>query len=391
LSGALAKMNLPKGFLASGIISGIKKSGKKDLGLIVSDNLCEAAGVFTRNSVKAHCVIDNQDILDSGNLIKAILVNSGNANACTGQAGLNALNNIKNNLAKTLNCNLANLLTASTGVIGVVLPEDKITKAIPNLTESLTANNVDFSESILTTDLSIKTSFKQYDNYSITGIAKGSGMINPNMATMLSFIVTDAQISSIDLQKALTHANSQSFNQISVDGDTSTNDMVLILANGEAKYEPDLKSFTENLSEICQDLAKQIVKDGEGANKIIEVQVTEAFSEDKAQDIAKGIINSNLVKTAIFGCDPNWGRILAAAGQYSEINTEKLELKIQNIVLFEKNEVKHFNKAELIDLMKQSSEIIIELNLGNKTDFQAKAWGCDLSYEYVRINAEYTT
>lgn len=384
-------MNLPKGFLASGIVSGIKKSGKKDLGLIVSDNLCEAAGVFTRNSVKAHCVLDNQDILDAGNLIKAILVNSGNANACTGQAGLTALNNIKDNLAKNLNCNPANLLSASTGVIGVILPEHKIINNLQNLTQNLINNNSDFAEAILTTDLTLKTADKKCENYLISGITKGSGMINPNMATMLAFILTDAQISSGDLQKALIQVNSQSFNQISVDGDTSTNDMVLILANGQSRCEPDLKSFTQNLTEICQDLAKQIVKDGEGASKIIEVQVKEAFSEDKAQNIAKGIINSNLVKTAIFGCDPNWGRILSAAGQSSEINTHKLELKIQNIILFKNNEVQNFNKAELAELMKQSQEIIIELNLGNSTDFQAKAWGCDLSYEYVRINAEYTT
>ncbi len=199
-------MNLPKGFLASGIVSGIKKSGKKDLGLIVSDNLCEAAGVFTRNSVKAHCVLDNQDILDAGNLIKAILVNSGNANACTGQAGLTALNNIKDNLAKNLNCNPANLLSASTGVIGVVLPEHKIINNLPNLTQNLINNNSDFAEAILTTDLTLKTADKKCENYLISGITKGSGMINPNMATMLAFILTDAQISSGDLHKALIQA-----------------------------------------------------------------------------------------------------------------------------------------------------------------------------------------
>lgn len=378
---------LPREFESNGLACGLKASGRKDLGLIYSKIPCHSAGVFTANSVKAHCVTDNKNTLEhNSSNIQAILVNSGNANACTGTIGLEALKEVKETCAQILNLKTFQVLTSSTGVIGIPLPTHPIKQALPNLCQKLNNSVDNFAEAILTTDLKTKLSERQIGGAKILGIAKGSGMIHPQMATMLAFILTDLQVSEADLKEALQEANSKSFNQISVDGDTSTNDMVLILANGASGQKIELNELKEALNQICIDLAKQIVLDGEGANKIFEVKV---IGHPKASHIARTIISSSLVKTAIFGADPNWGRILATAGQAAQIETEKASLKIFDCFLYKNGQVQNFDKKQISNLMKESKEIFFELILG--LEGEGTAWGCDLSYEYVRINAEYTT
>jgi glutamate N-acetyltransferase / amino-acid N-acetyltransferase len=377
---------LPKGFFFSGLACGLKSSRKKDLGLIYSQFPCNYAGVFTQNSVQAHCVADNKKALN--NNIQAILVNSGNANACTGNIGMRALNEVKDNTSQILQIDSSAVLTASTGVIGIPLPVSNILQTLPKLIQSLDSNIQDFSEAILTTDLKTKVSSLKLNNGQIIGIAKGSGMIHPNMATMLAFILTDFQIEQAELQKALNEANAKSFNQISVDGDTSTNDMVLVLANGASGQKVDTCEFQKALTQICISLAKQIVLDGEGATKIFEVKV---IGSPEAAKIAKGIASSSLVKSAIFGADPNWGRILASAGQYGALNINEVTLKLLDQVLFAKGQVQQFDKKKLAQSIKEQKEINIELKLSEEITDEALAWGCDLTYDYVRINAEYTT
>jgi len=382
---------LPKGFNSAGLFCGIKVSQKKDLALIFSDCPCTAAGVFTLNSVKAHCVTDNQATLALNGPIQAIVANSGNANACTGDSGLAALHEVKNTTAKELGIPPESILSASTGIIGVPLPAHKITGSLPKLKTALSSSYYDFAEAILTTDLTVKTAIKKIGAASIVGVAKGSGMIHPNMATMLAFIVTDCELSKNDLQQALQKANSASFNQISVDGDTSTNDMVLLLANGASGFKPPLDDFTLALQEICIDLARQIVLDGEGATKIFEVQISGANSAEEAQLMARGVSSSSLVKSAIFGNDPNWGRLLAAAGQHGQVDMNFACVQIFDAILMKDGQVCEFDKPKLSAQMKASKEIKIKLVVGNSLRHEALAWGCDLTYDYVRINAEYTT
>ncbi|MDX1918174.1 MAG: bifunctional glutamate N-acetyltransferase/amino-acid acetyltransferase ArgJ [Candidatus Caenarcaniphilales bacterium] len=381
---------LPKGFLSAGIVAGLKKSGKRDLGLIHSESPCQCAGVFTQNSVKAHCVIDNQAVLAKGKPIQAVLVNSGNANACNGEAGMQAIHDLKKSLSELLNITTSQILTASTGVIGVDLPTDLIFGKLPALKGNLSPEHDHFAEAILTTDLVIKVSEVESAGSKLIGIAKGSGMIHPDMATMLAFIVTDADLSEINLSESLSQATRNTFNQISVDGDTSTNDMVLLLANGASGIKPAKAEFQDKLEQVCTDLAKAIVRDGEGATKLIEVSVGEASDEDQARKVALGIASSNLVKSAIFGGDPNWGRILAAAGQHGSIDLNKIKLKLEGVLCWSDGALQSYDRGSLSDRMKQGSEVRIDLSLG-VGEASAKAWGCDLTYDYVKINAEYFT
>ncbi|MDX1920474.1 MAG: bifunctional glutamate N-acetyltransferase/amino-acid acetyltransferase ArgJ [Candidatus Caenarcaniphilales bacterium] len=384
---------LPKGYLFSGLFCGIKQSKKKDIGLLVSEKPCSWAGVFTTNTVKAHCVVDNQALLQENKPINCLVVNSGNANACTGEAGWNELVKVKKAIALGLNINENAILTASTGVIGQTLPGDLILQALPQLNNNLSSNPEDFAEAILTTDLVTKTAFKDLGEYSIFGVCKGSGMIHPNMATMLAFVITDAKLSNQELQEALQEANNKSFNQITVDGDTSTNDMVLLLANGESGKEPNKEAFQKALTEICQDLAKQIVADGEGANRVFQIKVYGGSSDEECRIMARGIASSMLVKSAIFGADPNWGRIVAAAGQYGQVDADKVSLKIFDTWLIRSGTVCEFNKKELSSQIAASKEVFAELYINEKLHLPTEgiAWGCDLSYDYVRINSEYTT
>lgn len=372
----------PKGFLASGISCGIKRSGKKDLALIYSSKPASAVGVFTNNKIVAAPIKVNQENLKD-HKGRAIIINSGNANCFTGKQGFKNAVLITKMVAKNLQISSKDVLVASTGIIGKRLPVDKIKKAVPLLVKKLSrTGSRDANLAIMTTDTmakSIAVSFKVGNKtVNIGAIAKGAGMIYPRLvsrhATMLCFITTDVNISPPALKTALVTAVNQSFNCISVDGCTSTNDMVLILANGSANN-PMLKintngfaRFQSALSFICLDLAKKIVKDAEGATKFIQIEIIGGRSYSEAKTAGFAIANSSLFKTACYGNDPNWGRIVAALGSSGiNINEEKLKISFSS---FKKKQIK----------------ITINLNQGNKT---ATVYTSDLSPEYIRINAEY--
>lgn len=392
----------PQGFEASGIAAGIKKSGKPDLSLIYSKVPATAAGVFTKNKVKAAPLLLTKKNVKHGKL-QAIITNSGNANACTGKLGVKHAHQTALLLAQQLSIDPQLIGVSSTGVIGVPLEIDTLLAAIPELTLKLDSTSGSAAaKAILTTDTFIKEAaieVKLSNGNIITlgGIAKGSGMIHPNMATMLGYITTDAAISSLALQQALTYVTNNSFNMISVDGDSSTNDMVLIMANGCAKNPiitdletPDGKIFCNTLLILCIHLAKQIAQDGEGASKLITVNVSGAKSDKQAKIVAKSVVSSSLVKAAVFGNDANWGRIACAVG-YSEtaISPHKLKIALEDLVLFENGVPCYFCEETALKLLQQSEvKINIDLGLGVQ---QSTSWGCDLTYDYVKINAAYRT
>ena len=383
---------LPKNFSLSGISSGIKETGRKDLGIIHSETPCIWAGVFTKNLVKAACVTSSQNKL--GTKIQNIFVNSGNANACTGEEG----DKDDQKIAELVSSKLGgDTLTASTGKIGVSLDMTVIEKGIDHCEQSATIQ--DFAEAILTTDLRIKVS--QDSKQNILGFTKGSGMIHPNMATMLGFLISDVKIKGLDekasgefFQTSLQEITDRSFNSISVDGDTSTNDMVLYVSNLQGK-EISQEEFKASLEEVSKDLSKQIINDGEGTTKIIECTVTGSSSEAELRKIAKGIIGSSLVKTAIFGNDPNWGRIIAAAGQAAAENDIKLNPETCSLTLLKQEVYKNGSpvnqekRDEFSALMAKNKLIKLKLSLGTNKSNTVTAWGSDLSYKYVEINAEY--
>lgn len=394
----------PTGFSAAGAHIGLKKR-KKDLTIIKSDVPAVASGVFTQNSVKAAPVLWNMEAVK--NKISGIVVNSGNANACTGELGIKHSEMMAQTLADCIGADKKQIIVSSTGVIGVHLPIDKITEGIKTVVTTL-ENTREASkraaEGIITTDTYTKEIAVELEidgkSVRIGGIAKGSGMIHPNMATMLSFITTDADISKEMLDKILTESSDDTYNMISVDGDTSTNDMVIVLTNGMAKNTPIVKEdenyfkFKAGLDYVNKYLAKQIVNDGEGVTKVLEVLVKGAVTKTDARKIAKSIICSNLVKTAFFGEDANWGRILCAAG-YSGANFNPNKTTISfsslggNITLFTDGEPVNFDEDKALQILKERQiQIIISLVDG---DAEATAWGCDLSYEYVKINGEYRT
>jgi glutamate N-acetyltransferase/amino-acid N-acetyltransferase len=389
----------PKEFLAAGIFCGIKKQ-KKDLALIYSKISCTAAGTFTLNKVKAAPLIVSQEVIKSKTNVKAILVNSGNANACTGDKGYNDALSMQSYCAEKLSINQNEVLISSTGVIGQVMPMKKIVSGIDAIVPSLSADGgSDAAEAIMTTDKK-KKHFAlevQLDNGTITigAICKGSGMIMPNMATMLAFITTDAEIESTLLQEMLSNSVKNSFNKISVDGDTSTNDMVVLLANGASsinveKDSKDESIFNEALTALCIEMAKSIVSDGEGATKLVEIVITGADSEMDADLIGKAVANSSLVKTAINGEDANWGRIMSAAGNSgATLDPSKMSISFNNtpVVLPKYNIVLDENVAKEI-LSQRNFQIKINLNGGNHSTVW---WTCDFSEEYIKINANYRT
>ncbi|MFN8770563.1 MAG: bifunctional glutamate N-acetyltransferase/amino-acid acetyltransferase ArgJ [Neisseriaceae bacterium] len=391
----------PIGFTSSAVAANIRKSGKLDLGLICSQVPAVAAGVFTKNKVKAAPLVLTKKNIKDG-LLQAIIINSGNANACTGKVGDLHAKQMIAKVAEGLNID-ANLVgVASTGVIGVTMPIDKITNKIPSLVDSLSADaNNKTAHAIMTTDTFVKEAAVeiQLNNSSIRigGIAKGSGMIHPNMATMLAFVTTDADIEHKVLKDALRNATNQSFNMISVDGDSSTNDMVLVMANKMAKNTPikslnseDGKIFYAGLVELMILLAKKIAQDGEGATKLIEVTVIGAKSPKQAKNVAKSVVSSTLVKAAIFGNDANWGRIACAVGYAdNQINPNKMQISLGNLKLFANGLPLAFSEEDALNLLQQKTvNINIDLCLGNS---HSMAWGCDLSYDYVKINAAYRT
>ena len=386
----------PLDFFASGIATGIKEKAK-DIALIYSIVESEAAAVFTQNQCQAAPVRISREHLED-NRAQAILVNSGNANACTGERGKNDAHKMIELAAQKLGLDQEEIILCSTGIIGEHLPMDKIKPGIEKTVLNLKENGgSEAAEAIMTTDKYQKELALKVDiggeEITIGGIAKGSGMIEPNMATMLSFLTTDADIDKKLLQTALSEAVDKTFNRITVDGDQSTNDTVAILANGAAENErittkdDSYDRFVEGLSYICKELAHLIVKDGEGATKFITIEVKGADSEIDAEKVAKSIANSNLVKTAIFGEDPNWGRIASAAGAVGvEFDLDKLEIQINNQNIFGPAQ-QVYSYAE--DLLEESTiKIELDLNTGKES---AKVWTCDLSYKYVEINAEYHT
>ncbi len=399
----------PKGFQAAGVHCGVKKM-KKDLSLIYSTAPALAAGVFTLSRVQAAPVIVDKLQLKKSSTCRAVLINSGNANACTGERGFNDAWSMVKAAAHALNINEQEVLVSSTGVIGQYLPIDKIESGVLDAATLLsTEGHTSAAEAIMTTDtfvkeLAVRVNLDGVD-VTIGGMAKGSGMIAPNMATMLAFLTTDANITEELLQHSLKQAVDRSFNRITVDGDTSTNDMVLMLANGMA-YATDGKTnghgkltsaadpryfrFYEALEYLLVKLSKMIVLDGEGATKFVEIIVKEAVSEPAAVQAAKAIANSNLVKTAINGEDANWGRILAAVG-YSGIdfNPEDVEIFFGDVPILRKNYVIDFSEADAKQVL-MKSEITITVNL-HQGSSSATFWTCDLSKDYVAINANYRT
>jgi glutamate N-acetyltransferase/amino-acid N-acetyltransferase len=404
----------PKGFKAAGIHCGIKKA-KKDLALIVSEVPATSAGAYTKNKVKAAPVIWDQKVSDSGNPVQAIIINSGNANACTGEQGMRDSTAMAAETAEHLSSlsgfesvNQESVYVCSTGVIGVPLPMQQISKGIGDICTHLdNAKQAasDAAQAILTTDTFAKEVSVEITIDSkpvrIAGFAKGSGMIHPDMATMLSFIVTDAAVSAETLKQMLGSSVEQSYNMISVDGDTSTNDTVLVLANGASGIGPiDLDTpegseFKRAFDYVHTTLAKLIVKDGEGAGKFITAHVSGAKTDEDAKLAAKSIITSSLVKTAFFGQDANWGRILCAVGySKADIDPDTISLKISSaagtIDLLEQGTPIAFDEKQALEILKES-EITVDVLLGDEYSCEATAWGCDLSYEYVKINGEYRT
>jgi glutamate N-acetyltransferase / amino-acid N-acetyltransferase len=385
------------GFTVGAASAGVRDGTRRrtDVALIASDRTCAAAGVFTTNEViAAPCVVTRRH-LEHGRL-RAIVVNSGNANACTGEQGERDAVAMAQAAAARVGCDPYEVAVASTGVIGVPLPVSRIEAAVKEMKLEPWAW-IDVAKAIMTTDTKPKLVGVdvplEAGTVHLRGIAKGAGMIHPNMATMLSFVVTDAEVAAEELQEILEDAADESFNRISVDGDTSTNDTLLLLANGASGIQPrgdDLGKFGTAVRFVCETLARAILADGEGVTKVFEVRVTGAASAEDARRAARTITTSNLVKTAIHGADPNWGRILAAAGRSgAKVDQTRAGVHIADVAVFEHGAPCAFDAGAVRRVFEQRDITIgVDLGVGSES---ARAWGTDLSAEYVRINAEYTT
>ena len=406
---AITKINggitAPKGFLASGLNAGIKNQTKKDMAMVFSSTPCAAAGVFTTNLVKAAPVKWDKEIVTTSPYVQAVVVNSGIANACTGAEGLGYCADTAAEAAAALNIPKTAVLVASTGVIGKQLPIDKIKSGVTALSKVLGSSREDAklaAEAIMTTDTKSKEVACTFElggkQVTVAGMCKGSGMIHPNMCTMLCFVTTDAAISHELLQKALSEDVVDTFNMISVDGDTSTNDTVLVMANGQAENTPitkegeDYKTFCEALHFIMLELSKKIAGDGEGCTCLFEATVIGAKDKNQARTIAKSVVCSSLTKAAVFGHDANWGRILCAMG-YSgaqfdpEVVDIWLESKAGTIKIVENGIATDYSEETATKILSEE-EVIAKMDIkeGNET---ATAFGCDLTYEYVKINGDY--
>ena len=395
----------PKGFKAAGLYAGIKKGGKKDMAMVYSEVPCRAAGVFTTNVVKAAPVKWDYKVVHESEFAQAVVVNSGVANACTGEEGYRYCVEMAAEVGKALNIPGDSVLVASTGVIGAQLPMDIIKAGIDKLAPSLGAGREDAhlaAEAIMTTDTKPKEVAVETvlggTKVTVAGMCKGSGMIHPNMATMLCFVMTDAAISHELLQKALSDDVVDTFNMISVDGDTSTNDSVLLMANGMAGNpeitgeNEDYSAFCEALHAVMEELSKKIAGDGEGATCLFEVKVNGAATKDEARILAKSVITSSLTKAAIYGHDANWGRILCALG-YSGVtfDPEKVDIWFESragkLKIVENGVSTGYSEEEATKIL--SEEAVTAIAEMNQGDASATAWGCDLTYEYVKINADY--
>jgi len=394
LSGGVSSAS---GFLAGAVHAGIKSTDELDLAILCSEVLCTAAGVFTTNQIKSAPIILSRRHIAKGQA-QAVVVNSGCANACTGGQGLADALEMASLAAARLGLSPEHILVASTGVIGVPLPMDKIKTGILEI-KPTRGGGQDFCRAMMTTDTRPKEIAVQVDaggvEFTIGGAAKGAGMIHPNMATMLCFITSDAVVSAEFLPAALQKAVDCSFNMISIDGDTSPSDCAFVLANGLAGNEPigfdNGDAFQEALNAVCTRLAKSIARDGEGATKLIEVIVQGAADQAGARQAARTITSSPLVKAAIHGNDPNWGRIVAALGRSGATVSEyKLDVYLNDVCIMKQGRPTSFSKQEMLSALSNSDDVLIRLCL-NSGDGQATAWGCDLSEEYVTINSAYTT
>ena len=388
-----------QGFKASAVAAGLKKTGEQDLALFFSESPAAVAGVFTTNQVKAAPVLLTQEHIRKGRA-RAIVANSGNANACTGSEGLENARRTAALVARELGIQPEEVLVASTGVIGAQLNMDKIAGAVPELIAGLAPEGLeDAAKAIMTTDSFPKLSrFEgtvQGTPYHVLGIAKGAGMIMPQMATMLCFVLSDIHIEAADLSGAVLAAAQTTFNRISVDGDTSTNDMVLAMANGLAGNgfpdTGDMEAFAGGLTRVMGELATMIVKDGEGATKVVHVKIRGAATPHDAETAARVVGNSNLVKTAFYGQDPNWGRIMGALGRAGIIMKEKkVSIWINDVQIVEKGLGRgvHFEKEAAEQMKGSTFDLVIDLQQGQCED---RLITCDLTHEYVSINADYRT
>jgi glutamate N-acetyltransferase/amino-acid N-acetyltransferase len=396
----------PRGFRAAGVKAGIKASGKTDVGLLVCDAAASAAGVFTQNRVVAAPVIVGRDHIAAGRL-RAVVVNSGNANACTGRQGMTDARQMCRLTSSLIGCDAAGVLPSSTGIIGHLLPMEKITAGITAAADELgdsEGHALAFMDAILTTDTRRKSASAVVkigrDRITIAGVCKGSGMIGPRMkstvphATMLAYLTTDIAANPAVLRRLMSAAADGSFNAVTVDDHASTNDTAVILASGASGMKlvpgPVLNKFSAALNEVCQSLAYQIAADGEGATKVVKIVVRGAATATDAATIARTIANSPLVKCAMNGNDPNWGRIVSAAGFAGvRFDPDTSTLKLQGTVVFRKGQPVPFNAAAVSKSL-NAAEVVAELNCGRGKG-AATVWTCDLSREYVTINADYHT
>ncbi len=395
-----------RGFSAAGCAAGLKKNGAADMAMIFTNTPCETAGTFTTNRVKAAPVVWDRGIVTSGAKAQAVIVNAGIANACTGEQGMAYCRETAEEAARVLGIDPGAVLVASTGVIGRQLPMDKILGGIGVLAQSLgeeLSDGEQAAKAIMTTDTvkkeaAVRISFADGKEAVIGGCCKGSGMIHPNMCTMLSFITTDACICKEMLQRALSAAVPETFNMVSVDGDTSTNDTCLVLANGLAGNAkivsdgPDYEAFRAGLLAVCTSLARQMARDGEGATALFEMKVVHARTKEDARILARSVVSSSLTKAAIYGHDANWGRILCAMG-YSgaEFTPEKVDLFFKSAageIQILENGVDTGYSEELATKILSESEILCTADL-KEGEAEAEAWGCDLTHKYVDINADY--
>jgi glutamate N-acetyltransferase/amino-acid N-acetyltransferase len=389
----------PGGFVAGGVVCGVRNTGRGDLGLLFSERECTAAAVFTRNVVKGAPLEVTRGAIESGS-VRAVVVNSGYANAATGQRGLEDAYAMQALVAEALGIGSEEVAVASTGVIGEHLPMDKISSGIQAASMELGRDGAGFAEAMLTTDTRTKQVAVRVEiggtPVTVGGTAKGSGMIHPNMGTMLAFLTTDTAVEKGALQETLSEATKRTFNRVTVDGDTSPSDMAVLLANGTAGNEPltldspDFPAFAKAVESVARSLAKEIARDGEGATRLVEAVVEGAEDEASAAALAKSVVGSNLVKAAVFGEDANWGRVLTAMG-YSGVSFDPdgVELWFGPVKVFEGGEPVPHEEAEANAAL-ASGEVKITARL-SESDASATAWGCDLTYEYVRINGSYRT
>ncbi|TFU25274.1 bifunctional glutamate N-acetyltransferase/amino-acid acetyltransferase ArgJ [Thermus tengchongensis] len=379
-------VRLPRGFRAGATRAGIKPSGKPDLALLVSGLPASWAYVATQNRAAAPSIHRGRALYVQGGALRAVVVNAGNANCATGERGFLDDRRMAEAAALRLGVPVEEVLTASTGVIGVPLPVEKVEAGLPQI--ELTPYADAFAEAILTTDLVPKVAEAEVGGARIVGIAKGSGMIHPNMATMLAFVVTDALVSQEALREIWRGIVDRTFNQVTVDGDTSTNDLALLMANG-AHGEVPLEPFVEAVEGVARELARRIARDGEGATKLMTVRVVGAATEEEARRAARTIAGSALWKSALYGNDPNWGRILAALGNAgARFDTLRVRIQVQGIPLYAGGALPFDREAASQAMRVEEVEVLVDLGEGRA---EGVAWGCDLTEGYVRINALYTT